>query len=107
MQGGNRYQKDQRTENGQELVLLLQQLGMRRSKMVWAEEWALNGVCSRLNRRAGRWRSRRRRRCKTSLGGRRVIPVWLSVVGGATALLSRIVKIGHYERQLGSSKHSE
>ena len=60
MGGGNRYQKDQRTENGQELVLLLQQLGMRRSKMVWAEEWALKGVCSRLNRRAGRWRGRRR-----------------------------------------------
>ena len=73
--------------------------------MVWAEEWALNGVCSRLNRRAGRWRSRRRGgRSKTSLGGRRVIPVWLSVVGGATALLSRIVKVGHYEKNLRSSK---
>ena len=27
---------------------------------VWAEERALKGVWSRLNRRAGRWRSRRR-----------------------------------------------
>ena len=32
------------------------------------------------------------------------ILVWLSVVGGATALLSRIVKVGHYEKNLRSSK---
>jgi len=40
----------------------------------------------------------------TTLGGRQEILVWLSVVGGATALLSKIVKVGHYEKNLRSSK---